>query len=160
MKRIVVLVVLCCSLALVACAVQRPLGLTSPTPTAVATYAPPTTDPVARVLALTQDELLGAPGITAGCDAPPEADFKCEAESVAPVMEVNIPSSTYARWSLRWGEVDAPLTGDETLMIHLTRSGTVAPNLYLVAGERQPDGRQPGPVWAGRRRPHHLCPLA
>ncbi len=139
MKHIVVLVVLCCSLALVACASSRALGLTSPTPTAVATYAPPTPTPL-PVLALTQDELLGAPGIAAGCDAPPEADFTCEAETVAPVLEVNIVASTYARWSLRWGEVDAPLTGDETLAIHLNRSGTVAPNLYLV----QKDGSRLG----------------
>lgn len=128
---IVALVVVCGAPALAACGNAANQGLTSPTPTAVATYAPPTPTPL-PALALTQVELLGAPGVTAGCDAPPEATFTCQAEAVAPVMDVTIVASTYARWSLRWGEVAAPLTGDETLALHINRSGTVAPNLYLV----------------------------
>lgn len=131
------ILVLTLTLALAACGLG---GLPSPgpTPTLIPTMVAPTATPI-PTLALVGTELLAAPGVTAACDAPPEADFVCQNASFAPSMEVNIPASTYARWSLKWSDaVDAPLTGDETLVLDLARSGAIAPNLYLVerSGDR------------------------
>jgi hypothetical protein len=107
----------------------------APTPAATPTLVPPLVFPTATPAPLIDRELLGAAGITAACDAPPEAAFTCTDPERAPVLDVAIPASTFARWSVQWQ--GAPLTGDETLTFHLTHTGKLTPNLYLVTADGQ-----------------------
>lgn len=110
-----------------------------PTPTLIPILATPATEAptaeeVASPLSIIDRELLGAEGVEAACDAPPEATFTCENIDSAPHLEVQITASTFARWSLRWQNA-APLTGDETIALRLSSSGNVSPNLYLATGD-------------------------
>ena len=92
-------------------------------------------------VALVDAELLGARGVSAACDHPPDAEMTCSDETTQPQMAVNVNASTYARWSLKWEDrVSAPLTGDETLALDVHMAGDLRPNLYLVEreGERFP----------------------
>ena len=50
-------------------------------------------------------------------------------------MIVQSNASTFARWALKLGAVDQPLTGNESLLIHARRSGNAMPNLYLVEAD-------------------------
>ncbi len=84
-------------------------------------------------IALVDRELLdGTQGIAASCDSSDGADFTCTAASTPPTLSVNIDGSAFARWRLHVADIDAPLTGDETLLIRANRHGNVTPNLYLV----------------------------
>jgi len=103
------------------------------TPTAVAS----------TLAALTDAELLGAPGVTTACDHPPEAHLTCTEQAGAPprsMLTVQVNASTYARWSLRFDRAETALTGDEILSIATVQTGALKPNLYLVerSGRRVP----------------------
>ncbi|MEZ4620465.1 MAG: hypothetical protein R2867_33845 [Caldilineaceae bacterium] len=83
---------------------------------------------------LIDTELLGNPALMGVCDGSDGVDFSCTnaATMVGPILTVDIDGGAYARWSLRAETVTTALTGDETLLLHLRRSGNVTPNLYLV----------------------------
>jgi glucose/arabinose dehydrogenase len=115
-----------------------------PTATLVSTVAPPTAT-VIPPAALAGSELLGAPGVQAACDAPPEAVLTCTEPATRPLLEVQAPASSYARWRLYWDAAQSALTGDETLLLEMERTSTLAPNLYLVAR----DGTRTGVSLAG-----------
>lgn len=119
------------ALALLLAACTRPVDILPPT----ATVVPPLVLPTATPAPLIDRELLGAADTTAACDAPPEATLNCTATATAPVIEVAVHASTFARWSLHWQ--GAALTGDETLALHLTLTGNLNPNLYLVTTDGQ-----------------------
>ena len=120
------------ALLLGACAGQAAESTPVATPTLIARYVLPTPTPAPLV----DQELLGAANATAACDAPPEATFTCTDPATAPVLEVDIAASTFARWSLHWQDAP-PLTGDETLALQLVNAGNLAPNLYLVTADGQ-----------------------
>ena len=123
---IVVLVISACRGQTVATPTQPPPTSVVATATAVATPAPP---PLASLI---DNELLGASGVTAACDHPPEAQLTCTDEATKPVLAVGVTASTYARWSLRLDRAATALTGDETLYITAQQTGKLTPNLYLV----------------------------
>jgi glucose/arabinose dehydrogenase len=98
------------------------------TPTLIPTLAAPV--PTVIVAPVVDQELLGAINVEAACDAPAEATFRCEDAESAPRLDVQIGASTFARWSVHWENAPS-LTGDETIVLRLTSSGNLAPNLYL-----------------------------
>lgn len=138
---------LCVIFALSACGGDAEAERVMATPNVVATPA------AARVAggaelqpasSLIDTELLGASGVAAACDQPPEAQLTCIEQSIGgevptPLLAVTVNASTYARWSLRFDEGET-LTGDETLAITAVLTGTLTPNLYLVerGGRRVP----------------------
>lgn len=81
-------------------------------------------------------ELLGRPNLSAQCDHPAGVQLNCQHESTKPLLSVAVGASSYARWSLRFGDQLAAdltaLTGAETLYLHVRRAGNLTPNLYLV----------------------------
>ncbi len=111
------------------CSGLRTAGMAQPrlTPTLIATVTPVPPPPVQIV----DRELLGAAAVTAGCDAPPEANLMCATETDAPQLTVSQSAATYARWRLQWQDAE-PLTGDEVLALRTVLSGDLSPNLYLV----------------------------
>lgn len=96
-----------------------------PTAAATATVVPP-------LSTLIDQELLGAPGVTAQCDHPPEAQLTCTDETTQPTLAVTVAASTYARWSLNLADLPVDLTGNETLVLTVQQQGKLTPNLYLV----------------------------
>ena len=105
-------------------------------PTAVPTVVPtqaPTATPAP--LALLNSELLGAPSTTIACDHGEGAQINCQTSSGRAQLIVQSNASTFARWALKLGAVDRPLTGNESLLIHARRSGNAMPNLYLVEAD-------------------------
>lgn len=114
-------------MGLVACGRATP----SPTPL-VPTPPPATATPTPAPLALIDQPLLGAPGVTTACDGSPDLDFGCEQTNGHPTLTVALDPSRFARWSLRVDQIGTPLTGDETLALQVRSQGKVVPNLYLV----------------------------
>lgn len=105
------------------------LAPTTPATVEAATVVPPVT--------LVDRELLDdTQGVNASCDSSDGAEFTCTDTSPQSMLQstlsVAIDGSTYARWRLHFAAIDAPLTGDETLLIRANRQGNVTPNLYLV----------------------------
>jgi glucose/arabinose dehydrogenase len=128
--QLVILLTALLALSLSGCQALRGPTL-RPTPTLLPTREAPTATPVPPV-ALVDSELLGAPGTVGVCDAPPEATLECQDAGGRPVLAVKSSAATFARWSLRWENAVAPLTGDEVLALELTHDGTLNPNLYVV----------------------------
>ena len=81
-------------------------------------------------------ELLGRADLTGRCDHSADVQFTCEHEATQPLLAAEVGASSYARWSLAFGDQLAaaftPLTGTETLYLHMRRTGNLMPNLYLV----------------------------
>ncbi len=123
-----------CTIVLILVAGCRPE--TPATPTDVAPTPLPTVMATATTAAplttLVDQELLGAGGVTASCDHPPEAQFTCTNETSKPTLVVTMTASTYARWSLRFDTATTALTGDEMLYLTAQQTGQLTPNLYLV----------------------------
>lgn len=113
---------------LVVSACGRRAEVTPPTP-AVTVVATVTQPPLASLI---DTELFGAPGVTAACDHPADAQLTCTDETTKPVLAVQSNASTYARWSFHFDRAETSLTGDETLSIAAVQTGTLKPNLYLV----------------------------
>ncbi|MEZ4658462.1 MAG: PQQ-dependent sugar dehydrogenase [Caldilineaceae bacterium] len=120
---------------------NAPPATENPQPTATnsrASQALPLLDRLADV------ELLGTPNLIAQCDHPADVQLTCQNEATHPLLAVNAGASSYARWSLAFGAQLAadftPLTGVETLYLHVRRTGNLTPNLYLVErdGDRIP----------------------
>lgn len=110
-------------------------------PTAAAPApAAPTATPANQPLALIDQELLGAPGVTAACDSSPNADYRCDQVAGQPQLTLALDGSLFARWSLRVDQIATPLTGDETLLLQARTAGELTPNLYLV----EQNGRRVG----------------
>ena len=103
-----------------------------PTPAPVKSEIEPA-DPPAP-LSLLGENLIGASGTTSSCDAPETATIACNGATVT----VDVPASSYARWSLRWDEVERGLDGTETLRLRARADEGLTPNLYFVQanGER------------------------
>lgn len=123
-------------LLLTACGRNRPAPTaTAQPPPAVQSEQPSQDTPVPpppASLALFDTELLGSAGISAACDHPAEAELTCIDEATHPHLTVDVNAATFARWSLRWSQAERPLTGTETLRLHIRRTGQLFPNLYLV----------------------------
>lgn len=83
-------------------------------------------------IALIDTELLTSNGTERACDSAEGVDFSCSDVAGQPQLAVNLDGTGYARWLLRLPAVTMALTGDETLLLHLRRTGSVTPNLYLV----------------------------
>ena len=116
-------------------------GRTATTPTATSPApAAPTPTPTSQPLALIDQELLGAPGVTAACDSSPNADYRCDQVAGQPQLTLTLDGSLFARWSLRVDQIATPLTGDETLLLQARTMGELTPNLYLV----EQNGRRVG----------------
>ena len=111
----------------------QPLPAPAPTPTLIAAIEPLAPPP----MRLADVELLGAAGVDAACDAPPEANLACESDAASTRLTVNQSAATYSRWRVAWQDAQ-PLTGDETLALDVVASGNLSPNLYLV----QQDGNR------------------
>lgn len=108
-------------------------GRTAATPTTIAPApAAPTPTATGQPLALIDQELLGAPSVTAVCDSSPNADYRCDQVADQPQLTVALDGSLFARWSLRIDQIATPLTGDETLLLQARSTGELTPNLYLV----------------------------
>lgn len=132
-------------LIITACGRQAEIEPQPPTPTAIVRPTAMEMPVQSTLPALVETELLGAPGVTAACDHPPEAQLTCTGKVTAggvtaPVLSVEVSAGAYGRWSLRFDEVKTALTGDETLSIAAVRTGNLTPNLYLVerSGRRVP----------------------
>ena len=136
MKQLLLTLLFTTLITLCACSASVPPTAPAPTATLIPTItAPP---PPTIVEPIVDRELLGASSVTAACDASPEASFACENVESRPLLTVATTPATFERWSLQWQD-KAPLTGDETVTMRLTSSGTLAPNFYLItsAGERE-----------------------
>jgi len=83
-------------------------------------------------LALVDTELLTSDGTDRACDSAEGVDFSCTNPAENPQLTVDLDGTGFARWLLRVPSVATPLTGDETLLLQLRRTGSVTPNLYLV----------------------------
>ncbi|HRW08361.1 MAG TPA: hypothetical protein P5121_24830, partial [Caldilineaceae bacterium] len=118
-------------LGVTACGRDRAVPTMSPaTPTpAPATATPPT---VVQSISLIDQDLLQSSGTVLECDSAEGVAFTCTTEDEHPHLAVTIDGGSYARWRLRVPAVTTALTGDETLLLQLRRTGSVAPNLYLV----------------------------
>lgn len=124
--------VFCLLFAVSACgSADEPAPTATPSaPTATVAPVAPTNSPV--VTTLIDRELLGAPGLNATCDQPEGVQFTCTAVTSQPQFDVQVNAGAYARWTLLFDAVANPLTGDETLYLAGTQTGTLSPNLYLI----------------------------
>lgn len=90
---------------------------------------------IGATISLIDHNLLDSEGTVTVCDSTEGIAFTCEKPNSHPQLSVTIDGSSYARWLLRVPTIETALTGDETLLLWLRRSGSVAPNLYLVEQE-------------------------
>ncbi|MCB0110338.1 MAG: hypothetical protein KDE53_30670, partial [Caldilineaceae bacterium] len=118
-------------LGVTACGRGRAVPTTSPATSAPApaTATPPT---VVQSISLIDQDLLQSSGTVLECDSAEGVAFTCTTEDEHPHLAVTIDGGSFARWRLRVPAVTTALTGDETLLLQLRRTGSVAPNLYLV----------------------------
>jgi len=126
------LVPLLCILFVAACGRQPlpPTATVPPTPSRPA--ATPTIAALASSALVDSDLLAADRALSSSCDSSDGAQFVCTDEDTQPTLSVDIDGSAYARWQVHFADDYAPLTGDETLLIRATRTGTVTANLYLV----------------------------
>ncbi len=152
MRQLTVLLIL--ALLFVACGRDAtpsalPPAEAEPTPTPVKTDVEPDAP-----LALVDANLLDTSGAAITCDAPAEATITCDGAT----LTVDVPASSYARWSLRWEEANQRLDGTETLRLRARADEGLTPNLYFV----QVDGERVAVNLAryGLRRGEVRVPLA
>lgn len=115
-------------LLLAACGQENPTAQPLPTATAIAL----------QKLNLANHELLTDPRVAIACDSGEGATIECARDGLHWQLAIDSTPSTFARFSLRFAEVETPLQGTETLLLRATFESQERPYLYLV----QADGKR------------------
>lgn len=104
------------------------------------TPAPTATAISPRKLSLPNSELLTDPRVTINCDHGLGATITCSRQAIRWQLDVASDPSSYARMSIRFDSIVAPLTGNETLILRANFASSETHYLYLVEqnGKRFP----------------------
>ncbi|MCB9138142.1 MAG: hypothetical protein H6642_07335 [Caldilineaceae bacterium] len=103
---------------------------------------PPLPTPIATFEPLSSSSSPGADGASLPaeanlapiCDGSPDVEITCSADGDVLRVETSINAGVFSRWSLPLSGITGPLTGNETLQLHMRSEGDVRPNLYLADG--------------------------
>lgn len=80
-------------------------------------------------------DLLTALGVVVQCDSSDDAEIVCDSVDGIQRIQINLPASGYARWSMSFPTPIQPLKGNEVLTLRRQSGGNLTTNVYFVEAD-------------------------